>query len=58
MKMSTKKIRSNGAFIIKAAESRPPRNRAAISSTNGRTTRTPSGADRRAARALQQQKQR
>lgn len=56
--MSTKKVRSEGAFIIKAAESRPPRNRTAISSTNGRIARQPSSADRLAARALQQQKQR
>lgn len=56
MNVSTdKKIRSQGAYVIKAAESRPPRQRPATERPAG-STAEPSTADRRAARALQQQK--
>jgi hypothetical protein len=54
--MSTKKIRSQGAYVIKSAESRPPRNRASTASTNGRTAPRPNTADRRVARAVWHQK--
>ena len=50
-----KKIRTQGAYVIKAAESRPPRNRTAT--THGRAAQV-NTADRRAARAVQKQKQR
>lgn len=57
MNVSThKKIRSQGAYVIKAAESRPPRQRTTTTRAAGRTAE-PNTADRRAARALQQQKQ-
>jgi hypothetical protein len=56
MSVSThKKIRSQGAYVIKAAESRPPRQ--ATTTRPASRTAKPSTADRRAARALQQQKQ-
>lgn len=51
-----KKIRPQGAYVIKAAESRPSRQRTATARAGGRTAE-PSIADRRAARAVQQQKQ-
>lgn len=50
-----KKIKTQGAYVIKSAESRPPRNR--TTTTHGRAAQ-PNTADRRAARALQRQKQR
>jgi hypothetical protein len=55
--VSTKKIRSQGAYVIKAAETRPPRNRATTMQPAGGTAARPNTADRRVARALQQQKQ-
>lgn len=51
-----KKIRPQGAYVIKAAESRPSRQRTATARAGGRTAE-PSIADQRAARAVQQQKQ-
>jgi hypothetical protein len=56
--MSARKIKAQGAYVIKAAESRPPRPRTTTSSTNGRGASQPSSTDRELARALRQQKQR
>jgi hypothetical protein len=57
MNVSTQKtIRSQGAYVIKAAESRPPRQRSTTTRAANRTAE-PNTADRRAARALRQQKQ-
>lgn len=55
---SQKKIRSQGAYVIKAAESRPPRQSTGVARTAGRTSAAPNRVNRQVARALRQHKQR